>query len=101
MELELDAPSPAQCALSCIRTYPIKVYIYYAQWYVNAYIPACMYMYLGDEEDEETGHTGCDDHEHRQAIGGINEVVYGEDEAQGASNAHHDHHDVHGNADEA
>ena len=57
--------------------------------------------YLWDEEDEQAGHSGANDHEHRQHIGSIDEEVHSQHQTERGPDAHHDHHYVHGNADEA
>ncbi len=65
------------------------------------YTCTCTCTYLGNVENEKTGHAGGDDHEHGQAVGGVDEMMNGQHEAQGCADAHHDDHNVHGDADEA
>ena len=52
-------------------------------------------------QDEQAAHAGDDNHEHGQAVGGVDEEVDGQHQAQRRPDPHHDDHDVHGDAHEA
>ena len=55
--------------------------------------------HLGHIDDQDTRHTGQDDHEHGESIGRIDEIVYSQHQTEGRTNTHQDHHYVHGDAD--
>ena len=60
-----------------------------------------MYIYtshLRYKENEEARHGGHNDHEYSQGIGRVDEQVLRQHQTQRSSNAHHYHHNVHGNA---
>ena len=56
---------------------------------------------LGYIDDEQTGHTGCNDHQHSQHIRSINKVVHSQHQTERCSNTNKDHHNVHGDTDKA
>ena len=60
-----------------------------------------MEPHLRDVEDEHAWHGRGNDHKDSQSIGGVNEVVHGQYEAEGSPDAHQDDHDIHGDADKA
>ena len=59
-----------------------------------------VHSYLRYEEDEEAGHGGSDHHQHSESIRWVNEEMLRQHQTEWSSNAHHDDHYVHGDADE-